>query len=257
MRRLLFPALLLVVAIVARVMRASDPRRLDLGVDLARPTWAHPFGCGDGGVDLLALASEALLRSMALALAVSLIALAIGTTLGAAAGLASGATERMVRRACDAVQAFPSFVLALAVLAAIPHPTRWHVGIVLCATAWAPFTRLALAELRVVRSLPYVEASRALGASTLRVLFRHAIPATLPLARTQLGSTASALLVSDAALSFLGVGPSDGVALGALVDQGVGASLRAPHVLFVGAVALCLGALGLQAIADPRAPRES
>jgi peptide/nickel transport system permease protein len=238
---------------MARLSRAVDPRRLNLAGELCRPSGAHPFGCGDGGVDLLAVGSEALLRGMLLAAVVAAIALAIGTTLGAAAGLRGEGAARAMGKICDGVQAFPSFVLALGVLAAVPRPTRMHVGLVLLSTAWAPFARLALAELRVVRGLAYVEAARAMGAPPLRVLFRHAIPATFPVARAQLGSTAAALLVSDAALSFLGVGPSDGVALGALIDQGVGASLRAPHVLLVGTGMLCLGALSLQAIADARA----
>ncbi|MEO7092048.1 MAG: ABC transporter permease subunit [Polyangiales bacterium] len=251
MKRLLFPFALVVVAILSRALRPDDPRRLQLTLELALPSLRHPFGCGEGGVDLLAVASEALLRSVGLAAIVAFISLVVGTGLGAAAGMAGGPVSRLARRACDAVQAFPSFVLALGVLAAIRSPTRVHVAIVLALTAWAPFARLALAELRVVRELAYVEAARAIGASPLRVLLRHALPATLPVARAQLGSTASALLVSDAALAFLGVGPSDGVALGALVDQGLGAIVRAPHVLFVGAAALALGALALQAIADP------
>jgi ABC-type dipeptide/oligopeptide/nickel transport system permease subunit len=251
MTRMLVPAIVVIVAFIARMLRDADPRRLDLSRELARPSLRHPFGCGDGGVDLLSLASEALLRSMALAAIVAALALAIGTMIGAAAGLRGGTMARAVQRLCDFMQAFPSFVLALGVLAAIPRPTRVHVAAVLLLTAWAPFARLALAELRVVRGLQYVEAARALGAPPLRVLVRHAIPATMPVARAQLGSSASALLLADAALSFLGLGPADGVALGALIDQGVGASLRAPHVLFVGAAALCLGALTLQAIADP------
>jgi peptide/nickel transport system permease protein len=250
MKRLWFPVAIVLVALFAR-MRSIDPRRLDLTRELARPSLAHPLGCGDGGVDLLAVASESLLRGMILAAIVAAIALCMGTALGAAAGLRGGAFARGVQRVCDLMQAFPSFVLALGVLASIPRPTRVHVAAVLLLTAWAPFARLALAELRVVRGLQYVEAARALGAPPLRVLLRHAIPATLPVARAQLGSSASALLIADAALSFLGLGPSDGVALGALIDQGVGASLRAPHVLLVGAVTLSIGALTLQAIADP------
>jgi peptide/nickel transport system permease protein len=252
-KRIAFPAALVLVAILARIVRADDPRRFVLALELASPSRAHPFGCGEGGVDLLALAAEALLRGLALAATVALVALVVGTTLGAAAGLAGGGAARALRRACDAVQAFPSFVLALGVLAAIPSPSRVHVGVVLSLTAWAPFARLALAELRVVRGLAYVDAARALGASTPRVLFRHAIPAAMPTARAQLGSSASALLVSDAALAFLGVGPSDGVSLGALVDQGLGAIVRAPHVLFVGAATLACGALALQSLADRRA----
>ena len=237
MRRFLVPIAVVMIAFVARMVRDFDPRRLDLTRELARPSRAYPLGCGDGGVDLLSLASEALLRSMALAAIVAALALVIGTMIGAAAGLRGGTTARVVQRLCDFMQAFPSFVLALGVLAAIPRPTRLHVAAVLLLTAWAPFARLALAELRIVRGLQYV--------------VRHAIPATFPVARAQLGSSASALLLADAALSFLGLGPADGVALGALIDQGVGASLRAPHVLFVGAAALCIGALTLQAIADP------
>lgn len=250
MKRLLFPLAIVLVALLARA-RSIDPRRLDLSRELARPSFRHPLGCGDGGVDLLAVASESLLRGMLLAAAVAALALVIGTSIGAVAGLRGGAVARSVQRLCDLMQAFPSFVLALGVLAAIPRPTRFHVAAVLMLTAWAPFARLALAELRIVRGLQYVEAARALGAPTSRLLLRHAIPATLPVARAQLGSSASALLIADAALSFLGLGPSDGVALGALIDQGVGASLRAPHVLIVGAVTLSLGALTLQAIADP------
>lgn len=251
MRRLWFPIAIVLIALLARVSRAIDPRRLELSRELQKPSLGHPLGCGDGGVDLLAVASEALLRGMLLAGVVAAIALLIGLSIGAAAGLRGGGVARVVQRFCDLMQAFPSFVLALGVLAAIPRPTRWHVGAVLLLTAWAPFARLALAELRVIRSLQYVEAARALGARPSRVLLRHTIPATLPVARAQLGSSASALLIADAALSFLGLGPSDGVALGALIDQGVGASLRAPHVLLVGAITLSLGALTLQAIADP------
>lgn len=250
MRKLAFPLFVMLFAAVARLARADDPRRLDLALELARPSLRHPLGCGDGGVDLLALASEALLRSLWLASIVALIALVVGTTLGGAAALAGGRLDAALSRGCDAVQAFPSFVLALGILAAVPHPSRVHVAAVLSLTAWAPFARLALAEIRVVRGLAYVEAARALGGSRARVLFRHALPAALPTARAQLGTTAAALLVSDAALAFLGVGPSDGVALGALLDQGLGAIVRAPHVLLVGAGALCLGALALQALAD-------
>ena len=249
--RWLLPGALVVAAVLARLLRAADPHRLELSADLARPSASHPFGCGEGGVDLLAVAAEGLLRGLALASTIALISLALGTALGAAAGLAGGRWARGLRRLCDAVQAFPSFVLALGVLAAVPSPTRLHVGAVLAATAWSPFARLALAELRIVRGLAYVDAARALGASSGRVLWRHAVPAAMPTARAQLGSSAAALLVSDAALAFLGVGPADGVSLGALIDQGLGAIVRAPHVLFVGAATLAAGSLALQSLADP------
>jgi peptide/nickel transport system permease protein len=87
----------------------------------------------------------------------------IGTPLGEVAAYDRGRTERAVGRACDLVQAFPSFLLALAVLSAVRTPTRVHLAFVFALTAWAPFTRLALAETRVLRGSAFVDAAIALG----------------------------------------------------------------------------------------------
>src|SRR5581483_10981056 len=151
--------------------------------------------------------------------------------LGAAAALARGRLERACERACDLVQAFPTFLIAMAVLAAVRTPDRVHIGIVFALTSWAPFARLSLAETRVLRSAAFVEAARALGRRPIGVLVRHVLPNTLGILAVQLGSTAAAIVVSEAALAFVGFGPRNGVSLGGVLDQGVAAMLRAPHVL--------------------------
>jgi ABC-type dipeptide/oligopeptide/nickel transport system permease subunit len=168
------------------------------------------------------------------------VGFAIGTPLGAAAALARGRLERGVERACDLVQAFPSFILALAVLSAVRAPSRVHIGAVFALTAWAPFARLALAQTRVLRDAAFVEAAVALGRGRAGVLRAHIVPNLLGVVAVQLGSTAAAIVVSEAALGFVGLGPRDGVSLGGVLDQGVAAMLRAPHVLVVGAVAVAL-----------------
>jgi peptide/nickel transport system permease protein len=145
-----------------------------------------------------------------------------------------------VERACDLVQAFPTFLLAFAVLSAVRSPGRLHLGFVFALTAWAPFARLALAQTRVLRDSAFVEAAHALGMGPARVLFRHVIPNLLSVVAVQLGATAGAIVVSEAALAFLGFGPRDGVSLGSVMDQGVAAMLRAPHVLLVGSAAVFL-----------------
>ncbi len=171
---------------------------------------------------------------MALGAAVALLGLCIGTPLGAAAALARGRIERAVERGCDLVQAFPSFILALAVLSAVHAPSRLHVAGVFALTAWAPFARLALAQTRALRDAAFVEAAFALGRRASGVLVRHVVPNLFSVAGVQLGSTAAAIVVSEAALAFVGLGPRDGVSLGGVLDQGVAAMLRAPHVLLVG-----------------------
>ncbi len=188
-------------------------------------------------MDLLSVASLGGLRAIALAASVSAFAFALGVPAGVAAGLARGRTERAFERACDLVQAFPTFLLAVAVLSAVRLPSRVHIAGVFALTAWAPFARLALAQTRVLRGAAFVEAAVALGRGRLGVLWRHVVPNVLPVVSVQLGSTGASIVVSEAALSFVGLGPPDGVSLGGILDQGVAAMLRAPHVLAVGAIA--------------------
>jgi peptide/nickel transport system permease protein len=220
------------------VIGPAHPERVDPALAWAAPSAAHPLGCGEAGVDLLGVVAHAVLRGVALAAAVALVGFAIGTPLGAAAAMARGRLERAVVRACDLLQAFPTFLLALAVLSAVRSPDRVHLAFVFSITSWAPFARLAVAQTRVLRDAAFVEAARALGLDSRRVLFRHVVPNLLGVVAVQLGGTGAAVVVSEAALSFIGFGPRDGISLGGVLDQGVLAMLRAPHVLLVGATAV-------------------
>lgn len=236
-------ALVVVTTVVATGSRS--PARLDPELSWAAPSSAWPLGCGEAGVDLLALVAHATQRGVLLAAGVALIGFFIGCPLGAAAGLLRGGFERAVSRACDLVQAFPTFLLALVVLSAVRSPSRAHLGAVFVLTAWAPFTRLALAQTRVLRDAAFVEAARALGGSRVRVIVHHLLPNLLGVVAVQLGSTAAAIVVSEAALAFVGFGTRDGVSLGSVLDQGVSAMLRAPHVLLVGAGAVFFTSVAL------------
>jgi peptide/nickel transport system permease protein len=235
----LAPLGLVVCASAVGALRSSGPAgRLVPWRAWLPPSATSPLGYGEGGVDLTGVVSSAELKAIALAVVVAIIGFALGTPLGAAAALARGRFERVVERACDLVQAFPTFILALAVLSAVRTPSRVHIGVVFAITAWAPFARLALSQARVLRDAAFVEAAVALGRGRAGVLARHIVPNLFNVVAVQLGSTAAAVVVSEAGLAFVGLGPPDGVSLGGVLDQGVAAMLRAPHVLVVGAVAV-------------------
>lgn len=254
----LVPLLIVIAFVTAGVLAApADPSRLDPNVAWAAPSSAHWLGAGEGGVDLLGVVSWGALKGSVLAVIVALSGFAIGTPLGAAAALAQGRFERAVERTCDFAQAFPSFLLALAVLASVRTPTRVHLGVVFALTAWAPFARLALAETRVLRSAAFVQAAFALGLERRLVVARHLLPNLLETVAVQLGSTAASVLVSEAALSFLGFGPRDGVSLGDVLAQGVAAMLRAPHVLASGALAIVVVSASLLVAGTAAAPTKS
>lgn len=243
----LLPAIAWFAATAAVALGSSrSPTRLELERAWQPPSFALPFGAGEGGVDLLAAAGHATVRSLVLAAGVSLVGFAVGTPLGAWAGFRGSIWERAVGRACDLVQAFPTFLLALTLLAAVRAPTRWHLGLVFSAGAWAPFARMALLQARVLAAAPFLEAARALGAGRARIVLRHVLPNLLGPVAIQAGSAAAAVVLGEASLSFVGLGPRDGPSLGALLEQGVLVMLRAPHVLGVAAAAVVLTSGTLQ-----------
>jgi peptide/nickel transport system permease protein len=230
--------ILLLAVLVTWALDPRDPALLEPTRAWQAPSREHWLGCGEAGSDLLRVTAHALGRGIMLATMVACAGFSVGVPLGAWMGFRGSGSARALGRICDLFQAFPSFLLAMAMLAAVRAPTRMHLFLVFATTAWAPFARLALVEAEVLRSIGYVEASRALGQSTWGTLRKHIVPNLLPTTLVQLGASASAVVVSEAALAFVGLGPRDGVSLGALLEQGVVSMLRAPHVLTVGALAV-------------------
>lgn len=239
-------ALVATLAFGATFALPGDPAHLALDGAFAGPSAAHPFGRGEAGIDVLLLVAHASARALGLAAVVATLAFAVGAPLGTIAGLAGGRAREALARVCDLVQAFPSFLLALAVLSAVRVPSRAHVGAVFLVSAWAPFARLSLAQAAVLGESSFVDAARALGATRARVVVRHVLPNLLGPVAVQLGTSAAGVVLGETALGFVGLGPRDGVSLGGLLDQGSIAMLRAPHVLVVGALAVALVSGSLQ-----------
>lgn len=235
---------------IAIGVSSTQPGRLTLEQAWAKPSLAHVLGCGDGGLDVARFLTFATGYVLTLALVVAALAAVIGTGLGAWASYRGGYLEHWLLRACDLVQAFPNFLLALAVLAAVDRPKRWHIGAVFVLTAWASFARLTAVLARQLVSADFVTAAKALGASRTRILLRHIVPNILAPVAVQVGTVAAGVVLSESALSFVGLGPSDGVSLGALIEQGAAGMLRAPHVLVFAAVALALASGSCQMAAE-------
>jgi peptide/nickel transport system permease protein len=165
----------------------------------------HLLGTDRFGRDLFVRMMLAGRVSLAVGLAGSLLASGIGTMVGALAAWIGGAVDAVSMAIADALLALPRLVLLL-VCAALWRPGLATVVIVLVATGWMGVARLVRAELLGVRTRPYVDAATALGASSARVLWRHALPNALgpAIVATTLGVGNAILLESG--LSFLGIG---------------------------------------------------
>ncbi len=255
-------AVFAVTAVVGPWVAPHDPLRIDLAHSFAPPSAEHPLGTGDNGVDLASALLYGARRAGVVGLFVVVFSALVGTLLGAWAGLRGGRLDSWLSVVADVVQAFPGVILYIALLALVDRPGTTHVVGALCVSGWVLYARIARAEALTLREAEFVQAATALGATRGRVLWRHVLPNLLGPIVIQATSGFGGVVVAEATLSFLGLGPTDGVSWGALLDQGSGVLLRFPHVALVAGSAIALTVFGfnlagdrLRDLLDPRGRR--
>ncbi len=173
---------------------------------LAPPSAEHPFGTDAGGRDVFAQTVHGVRTQLGFALLSVLAYVAIGALLGATAGYFGGTLDFFTERVTDTMSAVPSFVLILCVQAALPHPSLETLFLTVVAARFAEVARLVRVEVVDVSSRDYVLAARALGASPMRVLFRHVLPNARGQAIVSATFGLGAVVLLEAQLDFLRVG---------------------------------------------------
>ena len=175
------------------------------------PSEEHIFGTTEGQYDIFYGVIWGTRSAFHVALVVISIIVAVGIILGSLAGYFGGVIDEVIMRVTDIFLAFPALILAMAIVAAI-GPSLQSVMIALTVVSWPSYARLIRGDILQVREEDYIEASRGIGASNFRVIMRHALPnsiyPTLIMASLDIG----AIVLSAAALSFLGLGPPEGYA---------------------------------------------
>ncbi len=246
----------------------DDPLSIDLSATLQDPSAAHWLGTDALGRDLTSRVLHGGRISLGIGLLTSLLSLAIGVPLGALAGFRGGWTDSAVSRLIETVACIPSLLLAIALLAMSPAflrgvPDVVRVALVLAFAGWIPVARYLRGEFLRLKSATMVEAARASGASDLRIMVRHLLPAALaPVLVTASFAAASAILV-EAALSFLGLGvqppqPTWGGLLSDArehIDQGWWLAVVPGLALYVAVLGFNLIGEGVRDLLDPRAHR--
>jgi len=182
-----------------------DPLLTNANLTLARPSPAHPFGADALGRDILSRVIVATRLDIVMALGAVAISFAAGTWLGALAGYFGGWLDAVIGRLMDTIMAFPLFVLAMGIVAALGD----SVANIVLATAIInlPFyARFARAEISAKRGLAYVEAAMMSGHGGLAILARHLVPNILPVMMVQASLNLGWAILNAAGLSFIGLG---------------------------------------------------
>ncbi len=182
----------------------------------AAPSTEHWLGTDRLGFDVLALVLRALRTSIAVGLVTSALVTLIGTAMGLLAGYVGGGVDTVVMRIADLVLAFPGLVLALAAVALL-GPDMRNVVIVMTLLLWPMTARLIRSRVLSVRTWPFIDAARALGAGSWRIVLRHVFPQVAGTAVTAATLTTAAAILIEANLSFLGLSDPTLPSLGKLL----------------------------------------
>lgn len=213
-------------------------------------TTGHLLGTDQLGRDMVGRILLASRVSLLTAFAVVTMSLAIGVAMGVLAGYYGGLFDDAVMRFVDVAMGFPSLLLALIVIYAL-GPSVTNVIIVLVATRWMLYTRVARAETIKLKRFQYVEASLGLGGGDLHVMFRHILPNLLGVLFTLATMEIAVVILAESSLSFLGLGiqPPD-ASLGLLIAQGKEYIMAAWWVMFFPGMAIFASTMALSLLSN-------
>lgn len=264
-RRDLLAALAAGWLVVVVVMAVAAPHltpyaydRQDLDATLRGPSGAHMFGTDNFGRDLLTRIAFGARISLAVAAIAVGAEVLVGALWGTVAGLAGGRVDAWMMRVVDLLIAFPSLLLAI-LITGVFGPSLVNIIVALVSTAWPGMARVVRSEVVALREREFVEAARAMGARSRRIVGRHLLPNVLHLVAARSTLDVSAIILVEASLSFVGVGvqpprPSWGL----MINEAFAYLRSQPYLLIIPALFLSLTVISLnvfgEALADALDP---
>jgi peptide/nickel transport system permease protein len=219
------------------------------------PSGAHPLGTDNISHDELALIFRGAQGSIEVALLVAVLATFVGTVAGSIAGYFGGFIDSVIMRACDLVLTLPSIAVA-AVIGYNLSNVRWvsqkiALALLLALLGWPYVARIVRGQFLSLREKEFVDAARAMGASSRRIIVRHLLPNVIGSIIVNVTVSISVAILAESALSFLGFGiqPPD-TSLGLLISSSVTAADKHPWVFYSPGVVIILIALSINFIGD-------
>jgi len=197
--------LLVACALLGPLIAPYDPLASDTSATLRPPSAAHWFGTDQLGRDILSRVMVATRLDMAIAVFSVALVFVLGGLSGIAAGFFGGWTDRFVSRIADTIMAFPLFVLAMGIVAALGNTVQ-NIVLATAIVNFPLYARVARAEANVRREAGFVQAARLSGNGETRILLGHILPNIMPIMAVQMSLTMGYAILNAAGLSFIGLG---------------------------------------------------
>lgn len=243
--------IIILIALLAPYIAPHDPLKVDMSMRRQPPgTPGYPLGTDNAGRDLLSRIIWGSRISLQVGLVATGLGIVLGTVIGLLAGFYRGTVETLLLRLIDILICFPTLLLALAIVA-ILGPAIGNVMIAVGATQTPRFARIVRASVLSVREMEYVESANAMGASSLRIMFRHLLPNAMTGAVVFATLSIGAAILTEATLSFLGLGvPPPTPTWGNIVAEGRRFLLCSPWITVFPGLAIMVTVFGFNFFGD-------
>jgi peptide/nickel transport system permease protein len=239
------------LAVLAPWLAAHPPDRSSLSERWLPPGRGHALGTDELGRDVLARLLHAGRVSLLVGYGVGFLVALAGVAVGGVAGYHGGVVDSVLMRAVDVLLAIPTLPLYLILAALLPGGGVGRVILILAAFAWPPAARLVRAQVLALREETFVEAARAAGASGARVLLRHILPHAVGPAVVAATLAAGHAILSESALSYLGLGIAPPTASwGNMLHRASDYLWTAPWLAVAPGCAIALAVLGFNLLGD-------
>jgi len=241
---------LCIVALAAQVVAPYSPTEVNLDIQFNPPSMLHPFGTDLYGRDLLSRVIYGARISLLIGFIPSAISMIIGAALGVLAAFYGRWVDTLVMRLADVVLAFPSIILAMVVTYTL-GASLFTLFIALSVVGWASAARVVRSQALAVKETDFILASKSIGASDRRIMFRHIIPNCIAPILVLFTLNIPEAIMAEAGLSFLGVGAQPPTpSWGLMVNEAQQYVFSAPWASILPGVAILLTTLGFNFVGD-------
>ena len=226
-----------------------NPDTINLDSIKEPPSLHHLLGTDNKGRDILSRVLHGGRISIGVAFVAAVLSMGIGLIVGLVSGYAGGKIDIAFMAFIDLILSFPAFLLAIGISVVLP-PGIYTVMIAIAAVGWASFARLIRGYILTVKEAAFVESAKAVGCSRMRILFVHLMPQCIPLIFVMMGIKLGGYILTEASLSFLGLGAQPPTATwGAMVSANRAYISSAPWMVFfpglmIAITSLCFNMMG-------------